>query len=64
MKYQSFQQFIDTVKATPHKTLSTKLSRKAITYSVDVAGERIYFRVSRKLAQLQEVTNDTSSVQE
>lgn len=55
MKFQTFKQFLETVQATPYRTKSTKVSRKAITYSVDVGGETIYFRVSRNLAKLTEV---------
>ena len=60
MKYLNFDGLMELVKQAPHRTLSTKTSKKAITYSVQVGDEKIDFRVSKKLARIEDPSLGTS----
>lgn len=51
MKFLDFDSLLDLLQQAPHKVLSTKVSKKAITYSVQIGEkDKIDFRVGRKLA--------------
>jgi hypothetical protein len=54
VKFFDFEGIIMLLQELPHKTLSTKVGKRKITYSVAIGpeGEKVDFHISKKLAQL------------